>query len=816
MPDLQQRLDDLRQRLNRLSAKIGKEDIRTDIADIERTARQLLAEAKNTPHEATAQALFAEIAKFNQPVSSNQTAIRGLLRRARIRIEIAGDDDDIDEALDILEEAIALDSTYEETLLLLKEAAQKTPHALQRVSDLFKRYNLKPPAAKPTPETPVIQSALPPINDEPPSPMTDMPLPPPRPTSTTPPPMNTVRPNTPTTSTGTMRRVGQVGELDEWMSELTQAYYAGDYQATIEVANRILAQSPNNPTASEYRAKAEDNIIRGVVPDHRIPFDARVAYNRANSLVRAGNYEEAERLYREARDLAERSGILSWKDAEQAMLDIQDLALARELLTEGDRLMATDNWSDALRKYEGALRVVANDPQAEERAEKVRRILSEVDQITVKLSTISGTLADQTNQILGILTAIARVRQLLPNSQRLASLQTEANNKLASIKAQINDQAQAALARASNAISLEEKMLVSTEATRLLELGVELDPSDTRLAGLLNDSRALSVEMQRARQALERASAMIAQNFDSELAQARAMLAGLRDYAQDERYRLSVSELFNRHLERAEIALEEGDLTEAQTWLDTLREEPFRILGRRTELTRLEAQLRREKQRGRLLIMAILGGIIIILGALAFVTRPQWEPVLFPPPTATATETYTPSITPTPSDTPTPSSTPTPSETPTASITPSPTNTPSNTPTATWTVTPSLTVTPSNTPTETYTPTHTPTVTPTYTETSTPTATATPTITPTPIALCIVVVRPENAAVVRVAPGQNELSLGTLPSGTIMEVLEQRRNPNTNAVWYNIKVQVGQASLVGWVRSDLVVATSNTECPLIP
>lgn len=815
MPDLQQRLDDLRQRLGRLSAKVGKEDIRTDLADVERTARQLLAEAKNTIHESTAQALFAEIAKLNQPVSSNQTAIRGLLRRARIRIEIAGDDDDIDEALDILEEAIALDSGYEETLLLLKEAAQKTPHALQRVSDLFKRYNLKPPAAKATPETPVIQSALPPTDDEPTSTLNDNPIPPPRPTSTTPPP-NTGRPSTPTTSTGTMRRVGQVGELDEMMSELTQAYYAGDYQATIEVANRILAQSPNNPTASEYRAKAEDNIIRGVVPDHRIPFDARVAYNRANSLVRAGNYEEAERLYREARDLAERSGILSWKDAEQAMLDIQDLALARELLTEGDRLMATDSWSDALRKYEGALRVVANDPQAEERAENVRRILSEVDQITVKLSTISGTLADQTTQIQGILSAIARVRQLLPNSQRLASLQAEANNKLASLKAQINDQAQAALARASNAVSLEEKMLVSTEATRLLELGVELDPSDTRLAGLLNDSRALSVEMQRARQALERASAMIAQNFDAELSQARAMLAGLRDYAQDERYRLSVNELFNRHLERAEIALEEGDLTEAQTWLDTMREEPFRILGKRSELTRLENQVRGEKQRGRLLLGAIIGGIIIILGALAFVTRPQWEPVLFPPPTATATETYTPSITPTPSDTPTPSSTPTPSETPTASVTPSPTNTPSNTPTSTWTVTPSLTVTSSYTPTETNTPTHTPTVTSTPTATSTATATSTPTITPTPIAICIVVVRPESAAVVRVRPGQNEQSLGVLPSGTIMEVLEQRRNTTTNAVWYNIKVQVEEANLTGWVRSDLVVATSNTECPLIP
>ncbi|HRF94068.1 MAG TPA: tetratricopeptide repeat protein, partial [Aggregatilineales bacterium] len=561
------------------------------------------------------------------PSSINITTIRGLLRRARIRIEIAGDDDDIDEALDILEEAIALDSGYEETLFLLKEAAQKTPHALQRVSDLFKRYNLKPPASKPTAEVPIIQSPLGNMDDDAPSDVTTPP--PPRPMSAPPPP-STVRP---TTSTGTMRRVGQTGELDDMLSELTQAYYAGDYQATIEVANRILSQSPNNPTATDYREKAEDNLIRGVVPDHRIPFDARVAYNRANSLVRAGNYEEAERLYREARDLAERNGILTWKDAEQAMLDIQDLALARELLNEGDRLMATDNWSDALRKYEGALRVVANDPQAEERAENVRRILQDTDQITVKLSMLSGTLADQTSQIQGILTAIARVRQLLPNSQRLASLQTEANNKLASLKAQINDQAQAAITRATNAVSLEEKMMVSTEASRLLELGVELDPSDTRLAGLLNDSRALSAEMQRARQTWERASAMIAQNFDAELAQARAMLASLRDYAQDERYRLSVNELFSRHLERAEIALEEGDMTEAGTWIETLREEPFRILGRRTELLRLETQVRREKQRGRLLIGAIIGGIIVILGALAFVTRPQWEPVLFPPAT---------------------------------------------------------------------------------------------------------------------------------------------------------------------------------------
>jgi len=83
-------------------------------------------------------------------------------------------------------------------------------------------------------------------------------------------------------------------ETDDLMSELTESYYSGNYQQTVDIANRLLSRSPNNQAAMEYRQKAEDNLIRGVVPDHRIPFEARVSYNRANSLVRAGNYEEAE------------------------------------------------------------------------------------------------------------------------------------------------------------------------------------------------------------------------------------------------------------------------------------------------------------------------------------------------------------------------------------------------------------------------------------------------------------------------------------------------------------------------------------------
>jgi tetratricopeptide (TPR) repeat protein len=536
----------------------------------------------------------------------------------------------------------------------------------------------------------------------------------------------------------------------------------------------------------EYRQKAEDNLIRGVVPDHRIPFDARVSYNRANSLVRAGNYDEAERLYREARDLAERSGIPSWKDAEQALLDIQDLALARELLNEGDRLMASDNWTEAMRKYEGALRVVPNDPQAEERIERVRRIQSDVDQASVQLNMLSGSLSDQATQLQNILNILTRLRQLLPGSQRLGQLTADANNRLAGIRSQIHDQAQALLMRANNATSLEERLSLTGDAQQLLELGVKLEPGDNELSDTLLEARTTSSDMQRARQVIERAASLINQNFDNELVQARAMLAGLRDYAQDSRYRVVVSDLQQRFIERTAAAIEEGDVAEAETWLDMMREEPFNVLGRRTEVTRLETSVRALRQRNRLRLISIVIIIIIIGGVgLALAWPPIIQPVLFPP---TPTPTYTPS------DTPTPTATFTPSDTPTA------TNTPTET------------VTPSLTPTDTPTPTHTYTPSPTFTPSDTPTPTDTPSATPTLVVQCQVYNGNLDGTNIRSRPTTiNSAIVGFMPSGQVGNVLGIERGASANELWYRITFDLEGATIQGWVRSDRVVEIN--ECP---
>jgi hypothetical protein len=152
MTDLQQRLDELRQRIQNLAERNEREDISGDVSQVERAARELLSDSKNTPQESAAQALFAEIARLNSPVSAASAAIRGLLRRARIRIEIAGDDDDIDEAIDSLAEAWAFTPDDEETISLLQSAAEQPPQAGQRVGDLFNRYNINRPTTTARPD----------------------------------------------------------------------------------------------------------------------------------------------------------------------------------------------------------------------------------------------------------------------------------------------------------------------------------------------------------------------------------------------------------------------------------------------------------------------------------------------------------------------------------------------------------------------------------------------------------------------------------------------------------------------------------------
>jgi len=757
MANIEGQLDDLRARIESLSSSASA----SEVSALEAEARALMVETKNTPLEAEAKALFTQLARRSAaPESSGASEVRALLRRARIRIDVATDDHDIDEAIDILAEALDLDPDYGETHTLLSQAAARSAQHALKVQGLLERYG---------------------IDAAPPPPAGDYD----EPAAYTPPPPPSF---TPAPQGGSIAPLPPEGDP---AAEVSKAYYAGDYQRAVELADRVLAADPNNAQAADYRHKSEDNLLRGVVPDHRIPFDARVAYNRANSLVRAGNYDEAQALYQQARDLAARAGIPSWNDVEQALLDIQDLALARELLNDGDRMLAGDDWEGALRKYEGALRVVPNDPLAEERVELVSRIKEQFDQATVQINMMSGSLMDRADALNRLVNNLASIRQTLPGSERLGQLVAEVRNRSEGIRTQLLSQASGLITRAESAASLDEKAKLSQESRSLLAVAVGLDPTDPSANSALQRAEQIVGSVEETRQNLDRSAMLIAQNTEGELAQARNLLASMGGYASDSRYRTAVADLLASHLGYIEAALDRGDVNAAERWLKISKEEPFRILGRRTELLHMEDEIRRIK-RGRFVgRMGVIVGLIAILVLVLYLSRNSWVGVVAPSPTPTSTATLTPSVTPTPTDTPTPTPTYTPSTTPSPTITPSYTNTASLTPTHT------------DTPTHTFTP----SITPTASDTLPPSET--PSITPTTTFLCRVFVN-DNVRV-RSRPSTSADVIITATRNTAMEVLEQRISDTDGLVWYRVRLQLEGATVEGWLRGNLVVEI--TECP---
>ena len=150
MSDLRQELDELRAAIEYLPSSATA----AQIAPLEDQARSLLIDCKNTPFEAEARDVFNQLARLSSPAAEREDnpEVRALLRRARIRIDIAADDHDYDEAIDILARALELNPDSDEAHELLLQAARRSPQHEMQVQGLFDRYGIDLELAEPESE----------------------------------------------------------------------------------------------------------------------------------------------------------------------------------------------------------------------------------------------------------------------------------------------------------------------------------------------------------------------------------------------------------------------------------------------------------------------------------------------------------------------------------------------------------------------------------------------------------------------------------------------------------------------------------------
>lgn len=634
MNALQAQLSELQVEYEQLQANYIPENVE----DLERRVRELyVAAAGNDALQIQARDLLRKTRELRQKPESQSESPVEMVNKARVRINLGGTVQDFRDAIDMLDNVLRLDPDNVQAVELLESIALKSPSLKNEVIEMLRRLSSSQ-----------AREAVERID---------------KPSQTEP-----SRSKTESTSSTASPRAPASDEVEILQKQLIDIYYQGEYRRTIQICNSILSYDPDNRLAKEYKAKAEDYIQRGVVPDVRLPLDARIAFNRGTSAIRASQYEEAKVLFESALRTAKGSGIDYWKDAEEALQQIDNLALSKDLRDAGDRLVAKDRWEEALESYENALAVI-DEPRARRKYELLSHIVKQHKRATVQVALVSGQLLEMANTIVELRSVVNDARVELPESQKLLELVATVEARARDVRARLQERGETLLAQSDNAPAVSERLRLAQDSLQNLEAAHALQPEDSNTDNVRIQAQAQVSKLENIKAVIEGARQRLSKRDSSSLNEIRAALEDLTEYAEDPVYRSTVATLHHQVLEQAQLALEHKDLLDARSWLTKAEDRPFNILGRSHDVKRLEkileeqeGEISRAKTQKQLRKYGALAGGILGVIVLFALTSTIWRPLLFP--TATATPTVTPTSTPmptvTPTDVPTPTSVPSP------------------------------------------------------------------------------------------------------------------------------------------------------------
>jgi hypothetical protein len=463
------------------------------------------------------------------------------------------------------------------------------------------------------------------------------------------------------------------------LANARRLFYAGDYYEAADVLTEILRLSPDDQEAKDRLAQIEDNIRRGIVPDSRVPFEARVAFGRAQSLERAGRFQEARESYRTALIEARQGGPLlqNWQPAVEAMLRIDNSIIARETLDEGDALMQSDRWREAAEKYEIVLKLLPDDSHAADRLYLLHKLQEQSDAARTHLKTMSGNLAETCQAVVAVMSTIRELRPKMPESQRLTTLATEIHTESQSLKDRVAERGQQLLGQARYLSNLPECRRLTSEAVSLLDQAHELANGDSEILDLARGAKNELTRLEQVERNLEEARRLIDLNSAQARQQARDILRGLREYDQDTLYLQLLTALRRQYLNETETSLRQKQWDAAADWLTDVKEDLFRVLNGSEEIGQLERKLTSARREPWLRAAGWIGGIALIV-SLTFVgfnrsgVMAMLAQTPTPLPTATSIPTTTSTSAPTRMLVPTLTLTPTRALTSTPSMTPSP------------------------------------------------------------------------------------------------------------------------------------------------
>jgi tetratricopeptide (TPR) repeat protein len=377
----------------------------------------------------------------------------------------------------------------------------------------------------------------------------------------------------------------QIRRLQNYMLDV---FHAGEYKETLKTCAAILDLDPNNSQAIEYREKAEDFIERGVVPDSKLPLDARTAFGRGVSAMRAGIYEQAQSYFESAIEIAkEEGGIENWGDAKRALVQIDRWITAKNFIEEGDKKFSEGLWVEALSQYELSLKSredpytqkEVKDSSERERAlhdpkdpynthrkyELITKLLRFEHELEEELRVLQVGLVKQAEYLGNNHQLLLESRNYLPASSKLNALIEKVQSRIAKVSTELQRQIEDVYHQVPSAHTLDERIRLLRQIRVYLSAMEGITTVDEEIQYNVKRlwEQAFSA-LSRFRQATQWLAPPIE---EGDLGAIRLFLNTFSYYILDSRYQRILSNYIYECLNYCEIAQVDAQWETADEWL---------------------------------------------------------------------------------------------------------------------------------------------------------------------------------------------------------------------------------------------------------
>ncbi len=291
-------------------------------------------------------------------------------------------------------------------------------------------------------------------------------------------------------------------EAETHMDAAEEAFYAGNYQKAIPLYEKVLQIEPGWSRAQEHHDEAEEFLRTGNIPSVALPPEAGKAYGKAQSAARVFRYQTALDYLDEAFASLQASGINRWREGEELRQDLENQMQAHEVFQEGLSLMNQGDLQSGLSKIQTAASAVAL-PEYVDKANEIRKDITTLDEIA-DVVNLSGNIPPK--KLAEARANLDRLALKYGKVSRISRLRNRMEIVLPNAAAALMDKVRQLKTRGDSASTLKAAKQAYSEADEALTTLGTLQPDQTGMQTLINETQNALQNIEQLEDSLQRAN----------------------------------------------------------------------------------------------------------------------------------------------------------------------------------------------------------------------------------------------------------------------------------------------------------------------